>query len=147
MNILDDRQYQASQDLFTTINDTIAKLKESLTKQGFSLEEIERIIDPMKFFSQQILADLDRYDQVKSQKIMPTVHHLKEIGLLLIALRIAKGLTYEQLAEKIHLDPHEIRKHELNDYFKINPWQVQGIVEALGAEFSITINLEKSSKD
>src|SRR5262245_34676360 len=55
------------------------------------------------------------------------------IGRLLIALRIANGLTQRELARRLGVDESQVSRDERNEYYGITVERAQRILDALGA--------------
>ena len=61
------------------------------------------------------------------------------IGRLLIALRIAKGLTQRELAERLEVSERQVSRDERNEYHGVTVERANRIFEALGVEVTSVV--------
>lgn len=73
------------------------------------------------------------------------IHELDELPLGLIKARIAKNLTQEELAKKVHMKPQQIQRYEKNNYKGIKFEKLIQIWNALGVNLKNDITIIKNS--
>lgn len=61
-----------------------------------------------------------------------TINNLMGIGQLLVALRIANGITQKELAKRLGVDESLISRDERNDYQGVSIERAQRVLDALG---------------
>jgi transcriptional regulator with XRE-family HTH domain len=61
------------------------------------------------------------------------------LGRLLIALRIYKGLTQSQLAQKLGIDASQISRDERNEYHGITVERASRLLDAMGVELRSSV--------
>jgi len=88
---------------------------------------------------------LNWYDNARKGKIRP-LSNLKRIGLSLIALRIAKGLTQRQLAERLGVNEAQVSKDEMNEYHGISVERAQRVIDALGGSVTVAVSPEPPAR-
>ena len=93
------------------IDEEKKRLKEqqkALGEMDLSGEEIKRAMDPMRSFHEQLKEEVASYERLR-QREFAEVRNFAGMGQLLIALRIAQGLSQRELAER--LEVHESRRY------------------------------------
>jgi DNA-binding XRE family transcriptional regulator len=102
-------------------------------------------MQPLLAMQDQMEGELDWYDRARRGDIRP-LPNLRSIGLSLIALRIAKGLTQRQLAERLGVNEAQVSKDERNDYHGISVERAQRIIDAMEGSVTLTVTTESPSK-
>ena len=113
----------------TRLNEQKNKLKET----GLSAEEIKRVIDPMVSFHLQLKEEVESYERLLRGNF-GELHNFQGIGQLLIGLRIARGLTQRQLAERLEVHESQVSRDERNEYFNITFQRAGRILDALNVD-------------
>lgn len=108
--------------------------KAQLEKLGLQGEELARALQPIQSFHEQLREEVEMYEHMKRGDL-GVLRHLTSIGRWLIGVRIAKGLTQQQLAERLGVAPSQVSRDETNDYHGISVDRAQRILEALGVRF------------
>lgn len=122
--------------------EVIEMQQQELSQQGFTEEEIARVMEPLLTFRDQLTEEIFWYEGVQRHTIPPT-KRLTEIGRLLIAARIASGLNQRQLAKCLGVSEAQVSRDERNEYHGITMERAQRIFDVLG--FNPVTNVEKSS--
>ena len=92
-------------------------------------------------FVDGIQNEIDEYEDIKNNKNIPKyMLNIKNIGLLLIGLRIKNNVSQEELSLKINREKEYISKREYNDHYGINNYQIIEILDALGETLSLNID-------
>src|SRR5688572_18846372 len=112
--------------------DVAARQRAALTASGLTSEEVERAMQPLLSFQAQRSEDVDWYERVRRRSFSP-VRTLTQMGRLLIALRIANGLTQRELAERLEVSESVVSRDERNEYHGITMERAQRVLDALGA--------------
>lgn len=86
------------------------------------------------------MQELEAYERLKRGDFGQLVN-LKGLGRQLIALRIARGLTQRQLAERLGVHESQVSRDERNDYHGITVERAQRVLEALSAQMKSTFEL------
>jgi transcriptional regulator with XRE-family HTH domain len=90
----------------------------------------------------QMQGQLNWYDRARRGDIIP-LSDLRSIGLSLIALRIAKGLTQRQLAERLGVNEAQVSKDEKNEYAGISVERAQRVIDALEGSVTVAVSAER----
>lgn len=75
--------------------------------------------------------------RTSSQRTCPPANPVRFSWL--IGLRIYRGWTQKQLAEKLSVSETQISKDERNEYHNVSTEKAQRILRVLGANFSLEI--------
>lgn len=108
--------------------------KAELEKLGIQGEELTRALQPIQSFREQLREEVEMYERMKRGDL-GALRNLTSIGRWLIGVRIAKGLTQQQLAERLGVAPSQVSRDETNDYHGISVDRAQRILETLGVRF------------
>jgi len=102
--------------------------------------EVKRALDPMRSFHQQLEEEIASYERLKRGEF-DEIQNLRGVGQLLVSLRIARGLTQRQLAEKLGIHETQVSRDERNEYHGITLERAATILEALSAEVRSRVEL------
>lgn len=115
------------------------KMREQLIEQGLTVEQIGRVMEPTLAFQAQVIEEVQWYERVRSGDLTP-IHSLNQMGQMLIALRIARGMTQKQLAERLGVAESAVSRDERNAYHGISLERAQRILDALEGQTTIVVN-------
>lgn len=108
----------------------LAEHRARLKEAGLSAEEIKRVIDPMESFHLQLKEEVESYERLKRGEFEEIVN-LRGFGHLLIALRIAKGVSQRDLARRLDVHESQVSRDERNEYYGITLERAVRILDAL----------------
>jgi DNA-directed RNA polymerase specialized sigma subunit len=137
--IRNDREYQEAQRRLKDDQDFIAAQRRALEDLALSAEEIERAMQPAFSFHAQLVEEVEWYERVR-RRDFETIHSLKAIGRLLIAARIANGLTQQELAERLGVSQAQVSRDERNEYHGITVERAQLILDRLGEKLTARLD-------
>ena len=118
--------------------DAMAAQRAHLRELGIEGEALERAMQPMESFRQQLEEEVHVYERMKRGEL-DVLHSLTSIGRWLIGIRIARGMTQRQLAERLGVAESQVSRDERNEYYGITVERAQRILEALGTRFRMEI--------
>ena len=104
-----------------------------LTKDG-----IKRVLDPVRVFSEQMREEVATYERLKRGDF-DALENLAGMGQMLIALRISKGLTQRELAQRMGVNESQVSRDERNEYHGITLDRAQRILEVLEVRMTTTV--------
>jgi DNA-binding Xre family transcriptional regulator len=114
-----------------------------LQEMDLSKEEIKRALDPVRSFHEQLKEEVESYERLKRGEF-EELRNFEGVGRLLIALRIAKGVSQRDLAERLGVHESQVSRDERNEYHGVTVERANRILEALGAEIrSVVEAVEK----
>jgi ribosome-binding protein aMBF1 (putative translation factor) len=114
-----------------------------LRETGLSDAEIKRVIDPMESFHLQLSEKAESYERLKRGEF-DELHNLRGFGHLLIALRIARGISQRELAKRLDVHESQVSRDERNEYFGITLERAERIIEALNVHLRTRVALDQS---
>ena len=97
---------------------------------GLRSEELKRALDPLRSFHLQLEEEIQSYERLRRGDLGELVN-LHGLGRTLIALRIARGLSQRQLAERLSVHESQISRDERNEYHGITIERASRILDAL----------------
>ena len=109
-----------------------------LKKMGLIASEVKRAIDPIRSFHLQLEEEVQSYERLKRGEY-DELSDLRGVGHLLISLRIARGLTQRELAERLGVHESLVSRDERNEYHGITLDRAARILDALGVELRSTV--------
>jgi len=130
--IRNEKEYQEARKRLKDEKERMDRQRKELHKMGLSAEEIKRATDPMLSFHLQLLEEVQNYERLKRGEL-GELNNLHGLGRMLVALRIAKGLSQRKLAEILNVSESQVSRDERNEYHGITIERANKILDALGA--------------
>ncbi|NQT13581.1 MAG: helix-turn-helix domain-containing protein [Planctomycetes bacterium] len=109
---------------------------------GLTTEEVERAMAPLLSFNLELREEIEDYERLKRGQFDEIVN-LRGIGVLLVRLRIAAGLSQKELAERLKVDPSQVSRDERNDYHGVALDRACRVLEALGADIRSVVEIDE----
>ena len=103
-----------------------------LESEGLDREGIERVMNPMRCFHLQLCDEITEYEQWKRGD-MRELDNLHGLGRSLIGLRVARGISQKELAERLGTHVSQVSRDERNEYHGITVERAARVLDALGA--------------
>lgn len=135
-----EKEYKEAVERIRQEKDRLARQKSELKTLGLSPPEIKRALDPMVSFHQQLEEELRGYERLRRGEF-DEMSNLRGLGQLLVSLRIARGLTQRQLAEKLDVHETQVSRDERNEYRGVTVERAARILEALGVDVRTRVEL------
>jgi ribosome-binding protein aMBF1 (putative translation factor) len=129
-----DTDYRRALQRLADEAETLRAQREHLSDLGLTDEEVERAMEPLLSFRAQLEEEVEAYTRMKRGDLGP-LQSLTAIGRWLVGARIARGLTQQELADRLGVDPSQVSRDERNDYRGVTTERAQRILEALGVRF------------
>jgi DNA-binding XRE family transcriptional regulator len=124
--------YRRTKGIITQTLVHLQKQEKELAAKGLAAPKVKRLLDPTRAFLAQFIFDVKSYEDAKKGKI-PPIESIETIGRSLIALRIAKGMTQAELAEKLGISQGQVSQDEKDEYHAITVERAQKILSVFGA--------------
>jgi len=115
-----------------------------LEKMKLTEEEMKRALDPLLSFNQQLIDEVRWYERVR-RRDFGTINDLTSIGRVLIALRIANGISQKELADRLAVNVSQVSRDESNEYHGISLDRAQRILDALGERLITAVQERQAS--
>jgi DNA-binding Xre family transcriptional regulator len=129
--IRSEKEYKEAVERLRKDEEVLALQKEKREGLGLSEEEVHRALEPMLSFRAQLEEEVEWYERVR-RRDFGIIRDLSAVGTLLIAMRIANGLSQRELAEKLGVSEAQVSRDERNEYHGITVDRVQRVVDAMG---------------
>jgi len=95
--IRNDAEYKAAVQRLSEQSERLKQQAVHLRKTDLTKDEVKRVLDPVRSFHEQIKEEVQSYERLKRGEF-DELQNLSGMGQLLVALRIAKGVTRKSLA-------------------------------------------------
>ncbi|MGI8538923.1 MAG: helix-turn-helix transcriptional regulator [Rubrobacteraceae bacterium] len=129
--IRNEREYKEALSRLEQDGEVIAAQRRTLVGRGLSEEEVGRALGPVLSFSAQLEEEVEWYEKVR-RRDFEVIDNLSAVGTLLIALRIANGLSQKELADKLGVSEAQVSRDERNEYHGVSVERAQRILDAMG---------------
>ena len=133
-----ETEYQEALRRLAQDREVAERQRAALVERGLSPEQVERVMEPLLSFQAQLGEEVAWYENVRRGDV-PAVSRLTHVGRLLIALRIAGGLTQRELAERLQVDESAVSRDERNEYHGVTLERAQRILDALRESVTVRV--------
>jgi DNA-binding XRE family transcriptional regulator len=137
--IRNETEYEKSVRRIEDEEKRIEVQKAELNAQGYASEQIKRALDPILSFHFQLKEEVESYERLKRGDL-GEISNLHGLGITLIGLRIALGLTQRALAAKLGVSETQVSRDERNEYHGITVDRASKILDLLGVTLRSTFN-------
>jgi len=137
--IRSESEYQHAIHKFKQDHEIAARQREELTNLGLSEQEVQKAMEPLLSFQAQLTEEITWYENVKRRTFDPA-RRLTDLGRLLIALRIANGLSQKQLADQLGVPESAVSRDERNEYHGITLERAQRVLDALAENITSSVD-------
>jgi len=138
--IRSEKEYREAVGRIRQEEERLAKQEAELKAMGLGPAEIKRALDPMRSFHEQLKEEVQSYERLKRGEF-DEVLNLRGLGQLLVSLRVARGLTQRQLAERLGVHETQVSRDERNEYHGITLERAARVLDALEVEVHSRIQL------
>jgi hypothetical protein len=104
--------------------------EKELKKLGLDKSEIKRAMDPMKSFHLQLAEEIESYERLVKGDL-GDLSNLHGLGRTLVALRIARGISQRELAQRLEVNESQVSRDERNEYHGVSVERASRILDAL----------------
>jgi len=88
----------------------------------------------------QLEGELREYDQLKSGDLkLSKIDRLDEIAPFIVKLRISKGISQTELANRLGVSKQVISRYEESDYQTVGIVRLQEILDAIGVKMIVSL--------
>ena len=101
-----------------------------LLGMGLDDDEVKRALDPLRSFHLQLDEEVQGYERLKRGDLGELLN-LHGLGRTLVALRIAKGLTQRELANRLGVHESQVSRDERNEYHGITVERASRLLDAI----------------
>jgi ribosome-binding protein aMBF1 (putative translation factor) len=136
--IRNEQEYREASERLEAERTRLEKHRQHLVESGLKKSELKRAMDPLISFHEQLREEVEHYENLKRGKF-PNLQNLKGLGVLLVSLRIASGMSQRDLAAKLQVHESQVSRDERNEYHGITVERAIKILEALGVRLQTTV--------
>lgn len=136
--IRSETEYQRTLSSIEQETENLKVERKKLKDDGFSTAEIKRVLAPRKSFREQQQEEVQTYEKLCRGEVAE-VQGFEGTGRLLIALRIARGLSQKELADRLDVHESAVSRDERNEYHGVTVERANRVLEALEAEVAIRV--------
>ena len=138
--IRNEAEYQEAVRRSDEERSRVADHAERLRTLGLSDDEVKRALEPLESFHLQLQEEIESYERLKRCDFAE-LHNFRGLGTMLIGLRIARGLTQRELAEKLDVTEQQVSRDERNEYRGVSVERASRILDALRADLRTKVEL------
>lgn len=144
--IRNDEEYKKSVARIRAEEERIQTMQQNLAAEGFTPEEVARLIAPVESFHLQLKEEVISYEKLKRGEF-DDLRNLRGLGHLLVCLRIATGITQRELANRLNVKETQVSRDERNEYHGITLDRASRVLDALGVSLSSVVHIESGYPD
>jgi transcriptional regulator with XRE-family HTH domain len=127
-----EREYRAVLQDLEAARQISRQYRDRISAEGYGADEIVALMAPVQMHLRDLEQEVLAYQDTRAGHVPPMP--VGEIGRLLTSLRIAHGLTQEQLAVQLGVHWTQVSRDERHDYHGITQDRLNRILAALGED-------------
>jgi len=131
-------EYRESLERLAAERKRLRDQDKQLRAEGLAATARKRILDPVRSFAGKVAEEVASYERLQRGDV-GELENLRGLGRLLIALRIARGMTQRDLAEKLGVHETQISRDERNEYHGVTVERASRILDVLEADVRTTV--------
>ncbi len=143
--IRNENEYKEAVHRIRQEKERLARQRAELERMGLFGQEIKRALDPIRSFHEQLTEEVAAYERLKRGEF-EELGNLRGIGQLLVSVRIARGMTQRELAERLGVHESQVSRDERNEYHGATLERATRVLEALGAQVHSRVELLEPSE-
>jgi hypothetical protein len=113
--------------------------RQVLIEAGLQDAKLKAAMAPLRSFAEQLRAEVTFYERIATGDFR-LLSDRRSVGRLLIAIRIAAGLSQADLARRLGSSPSQVSRDERDEYFGVTLEKVQRVFDALGYQGDIRVS-------
>ena len=124
------------QEALSRLEDEKKRLKEHqnrLSEIGLKADELKRALDPLRSFHLQLEEEVQSYERLKRGDL-GELFNLHGLGHMLVALRIARGLTQRELSGRLGVHESQVSRDERNEYHGVTVDRASRVLDAMDVQ-------------
>jgi DNA-binding XRE family transcriptional regulator len=137
--IRSEKEYQNALNRLEEERKVMERQRAHFEKLGHTGEELERLMQPLQSFHNQLQEEVRAYEGMKRGNL-GTLYDLNNIGRWLIGIRIALGLSQKEFAQKLGVSEAQVSRDENNEYHGITVEKAHRILETFNIRFKAEID-------
>jgi len=117
--IENETEYQEAVRRQRDERERLAQHRRRLAEAGLAADEVKCALDPLRSFHEQLTEEVESYERLKRGEFAE-LRNLHGLGTMLVALRIAHGLTQRGLAQRPGVHESQVSRDERNEFLAIS---------------------------
>ncbi len=131
--IRSESEYQEARSRLEEERKRLEEHRYRLAEMGLKDDELKRTLDPLRSFHFQLEEEVQSYERLKRGDL-GELFNLHGLGHMLVALRIARGLTQRELASRLGVHESQVSRDERNEYHGVTVDRASRILDAMDIE-------------
>jgi transcriptional regulator with XRE-family HTH domain len=136
-----DTEHQAAKTEAGARRERLRVYGEKLATEGYTPEEIEILMQPLEAFALELEYEVAQYERIRSGDVNE-IARLRDLGRILIALRISKKITQRDLATRTGVAESQVSRDERHEYHGAKLERIARVFTALGAEHTLELTAD-----
>ncbi|QDV58492.1 helix-turn-helix domain-containing protein [Rosistilla oblonga] len=136
--IRNEQEYREASERIEAERNRLDAHRKSLSESGLGDTELARAMEPLVSFHEQLREEVAHYENLK-RGVFPDLQNLRGLGVLLVSLRIARGITQRELAAKLDVHESQVSRDERNEYHGVTLDRANRILDALDVRLQTTV--------
>lgn len=132
-------EYRRLKEQLTGERERLAQQRRILSEAGLEGRKLEAAMAPLKSFAAQLEAEVIFYERIVKGDFS-LLSDLHSIGRLLIALRIARGMSQGELARRLNLSASQVSRDERDEYYGATLEKIQRVFDVLGFKGDVHVS-------
>lgn len=120
----------------------LIEYREELRCQGLSIDEVALAAGLMVHILDDLNEEIGLYEKIKAGDLSG-FRTLREVGPLLIAARLARGLSQRELADRLDVHESQVSRDEKNGYQGVSLERAAQILDVLSINIQIQARLSE----
>jgi len=136
--IRNEQEYKEASERLEAERARLDQHRKHLANSGMTKSELKRAMEPLISFHEQLREEVEHYENLKRGKF-PNLQNLKGLGVLLVSLRIARGMSQRELATKLEVHESQVSRDERNEYHGVTVDRAIKILDTLGVKLQTSV--------
>jgi ribosome-binding protein aMBF1 (putative translation factor) len=133
--IRNEAEYQKAVRRIVDEQKRLEEHRNSLNEAGLTEEQRQRVLDPIESFHLQLKEEIESYERLRRGDFDELLN-LHGLGITLIGLRIALGLSQRAFAGRLGVSETQVSRDERNEYHGITVDRATQILDTLGVRLT-----------
>lgn len=139
--IRNEPEYQEAVKRIAEEKARLDQYEASWKSKGYGADEMAALREPLESFHLQLVEEVESYERLKRGQFNE-FENLHGLGQTLIGLRIARGMTQRQLAERLGVSETMVSRDERNEYHGITVDRAKRVLDALEVRLVTRVEVE-----
>lgn len=137
-----DAEYKEALARLAQERERLRQQDKDLRAEGLDAASRKRALDPLRSFHEQLAEEVASYERLRRGDV-GELENLHGMGRMLIALRLARGLSQRDLAEKLDVHETQVSRDERNEYHGVTVDRASRILDALNAHVRTSVSARR----